>query len=500
MLLAPCAFAKRHKRQKDFNLKKNPLANVHSEQPDKILFDKAMHAMKKNKFDIARLDLETLLNTYPESEYAMRAKLAVGDTWYKEGGTAALAQAEAEYKDFITFFPNSPEAAEAQMKVGDIYYEQMEKPDRDPTNAEEAEREYRIMLEQFPDSPLVPKAKQKLRNVQEVLAERQFEIGEFYFSREDWAAAIARLQTVADTYPLFSHCDQALISIGDAYTMEAQSMSRAKVPAKVKEAMVRYYEDRAAAAWGRVVTHYPLSPNVDAAKDRLIAMARPVPHPTRQELAESQAAEESRESVHFGARSFIQMLLRSPSTVMAARVGQPTMTSPPPVLAPQVINQDKAAFQAVSAGKPIPQMIPLINPAASETASAANQVQSNVSAEPSGTLSFQSVPNAGSGGTGNNVSVEVPGGQAPASGNNAPLVAPVGPTNNKPLPPIDKPAKEAQQINEVPKTQVRAAEVHTSANASGKPSRKKKKAKYYKHDESSSRHKRKKGLGKLNPF
>jgi len=35
----------------------------------------------------------------------MRAKLAVGDSWFKEGGTAALTQAEAEYKDFITFFP-----------------------------------------------------------------------------------------------------------------------------------------------------------------------------------------------------------------------------------------------------------------------------------------------------------------------------------------------------------------------------------------------------------
>ncbi len=81
----------------------------------------------------ARLDLQTLLNTYPDSEYQMRAKLAIGDTWYKEGGTAALTQAESEFKDFITFFPNQPEAAEAQMKVADIYYIQMEKPDRDYT-------------------------------------------------------------------------------------------------------------------------------------------------------------------------------------------------------------------------------------------------------------------------------------------------------------------------------------------------------------------------------
>src|SRR6201989_1195767 len=162
----------KHKQNQD--LSANPLANVNSKQPDKELFDKAMAAMKKGKYDVARLDLQTMLNTYPDSEYKMRANLAVGDSWFKEGGTAALTQAEAEYKDFITFFPNSPEAAEAQMKVADIFYETMEQPDRDPKNAQQAEQEYRNMIQQFPDSTFVPRAKQRLREVQEVLAERQY--------------------------------------------------------------------------------------------------------------------------------------------------------------------------------------------------------------------------------------------------------------------------------------------------------------------------------------
>src|SRR6185312_2833109 len=198
----------RTKKKKDFNLAANPLADVNSQQPDKQLFDKAMQAMKKGRYDVARLDLQTMLNTYPESEYRMRAKLAVGDSWYKEGGSAALTQAEAEYEDFITFFPDAPEAAEAKMKVADIYYQQMEKPDRDFTNAQMSEREYREMINMFPDSTLIPRAKQKLRDVQEVLAEREAQIGFYYGSRENFVASIARLQTVADTYPLYSKSDQ----------------------------------------------------------------------------------------------------------------------------------------------------------------------------------------------------------------------------------------------------------------------------------------------------
>src|ERR1700727_2086944 len=117
----------------------NPLANVGSKQPDKVLFDRAMDAMKHNRFDVSRMTLQTLINTYPDSEYIARAKLAVADSWYAEGGSTAMQQAEIEYKDFITFFPNMPEAAEAQLKVANIHYEEMEKPDRDFTHAMRAE-------------------------------------------------------------------------------------------------------------------------------------------------------------------------------------------------------------------------------------------------------------------------------------------------------------------------------------------------------------------------
>src|SRR5260370_5014839 len=128
----------------------NPLAKVDSKQPDKVLFDRGMDSMKHNHYDIARLDMQTLINTYPDSEFIARAKLAMADSWYAEGGTASLAQAEQEYKDFETFFPNMPEAAEAQLKIANIHFQQMEKPDRDFTHAVRAEQEYRQGILQNP--------------------------------------------------------------------------------------------------------------------------------------------------------------------------------------------------------------------------------------------------------------------------------------------------------------------------------------------------------------
>src|SRR5437660_6486874 len=179
--------------------KADAVAAADAKLPDRILYDKALAATKKGHFDVARLDLQTLLNTYPDSQYQMKAKLAIADSWYREGGTAALTQAEQEYKDFITFFPNAPEAAEAQMRVGDIYFKQMDKPDRDYSKATNAQEEYRLMMQQFPDSTLGPQAKQRLREVQEVLATREADSASYYASRENWPAPIARYQAVADT-------------------------------------------------------------------------------------------------------------------------------------------------------------------------------------------------------------------------------------------------------------------------------------------------------------
>ena len=352
MVCGAQAFAKekKHKQKKAYDLSANPLGNVQSKQPDKELFDKAMISIKKARYDVARLELQTLLNTYPDSEYKMRAKLAVGDTWFQEGGSAALTQAEAEYKDFETFFPNAPEAAEAQMKVGDIYYSEMEKPDRDYTDALNAEKEYREMINMFPDSTLIPRAKQRLRDVQEVLAERETQIGLYYASKENYPASIARLETVVDTYPLYSKSDLALLTIGDAYEGEAKIVQMSNLPGAVKERLRSLYVDKAAAAYGKVITRYPMAPHVEDARDRLVAMNLPVPEPTKAAVAESEAEVASQQKIQF-TDTIWGIVKHGPTVVQAAHVGDPTLEDPARTLAPQITKENQTMFaEAVNAG------------------------------------------------------------------------------------------------------------------------------------------------------
>ena len=332
----------------------NPIANIDSKQPDKVLFDRAMDSLKHNRFDVARLTLQTLINTYPDSEYIARAKLAIADSWYAEGGSASQAQAEIEYKDFITFFPNMPEAAEAQLKIANIHYQEMEKPDRDFTHAERAEEEYRQLIMQFPDSKLVPEAKQRLREVQEVIAQREFGVGRFYYLRESYPAAIARLKSLVDKYPLYSKADDALYLLGQSYEGEV-AMIRARpscvsigtprncMPEAVKARMIEPFTKDAAEAYSKILTRYPLMDRAEDAKARLVALHQPVPRPTKAEVAQNKAEEDSRKSA-----STLSKVMRNfekhPNVADAARVGEPTLVDPTPMNPSDVVQQAAKAM------------------------------------------------------------------------------------------------------------------------------------------------------------
>ena len=492
--------------------KDNPLADVKSGQPDKQLYDKAMLSLKKGRYDVSRLELQTLLATYPDSEYQMRAKLSYADSWYKEGGTAALTQAEAEYKDFITFFPNVPEAAEAQMRVGDIYFRQMDKPDRDYTKALHAQDEYRNMIQQFPDSPLVPDAKQRLRQVQEVLATRENDIGIFYTGRENWAAAIARYQTVADTYPLFSHIDDTLIGLGDAYSAQSRFVRLSKLPEDAKARLQKIYDDQAIAAYSRVVTVYSASAHVEDARDRLEAMGSTIPTPTPEQVAASQALESSRQGYKLTDRAKL-MVFHGPDTVQAAHLGEPALADPKPTLAPQVTKRSIDAYNTAIGKPPTAPAAPAAD-GSTPAASADDTTAATAPAAPAAPLALQDVPSdtaagastdssfttatpsttapASTGGTGLGVQIITPGAAGTTTDAGSGLKA-VGPANTT-LPAIEKPEAAPDAINDV------AGQKTPAAQAAPENGKKAPKPEFDKGDESSSKHPKKKGLKKLNPF
>jgi outer membrane protein assembly factor BamD len=252
-----------HKKRKKVN--KSTTAD-NTAEPDKILYNRAVDDIKHGRQEVGRLGLQTLINTYPDSEFLAKAKLGIADSYYKEAGTANMAQAIQGYKDFIVFFPFLPEAAYAQLQVANAHYQQMAKPDRDRSEAKAAEDEYQTFLSKYPKDPLAPKAEQRLRDVQEIIAEGDYRIGYFYYVKGDKRAAAARLTTIAKRYPLYSRSDRVLWMLGDIYEKSEH-----------KEVASLYY--------GQIVKNYPLSGLAPNAKGKLVAFKVPVPQPDPKAVA-----------------------------------------------------------------------------------------------------------------------------------------------------------------------------------------------------------------------
>ena len=263
LLAAPGRAQFLHKKKK---VNKSTTAD-NTAEPDKILYERAMDDIKHGRHEVGRLNMQTLINTYPDSEYLAKAKLAIADSYYKEGGTANTTQAIQAYQDFGVFFPMLPEAAYAQLQVAMAHFREMEKPDRDRSQALDAEDAFQTFLQKYPKDPLAAKAEQHLREVQEVLAEGDYRIGYFYYTtRGDKRAAASRLAALVNRYPLYSKADHALWMLGNIWEGTEK-----------KELSAPYY--------ARIVREYPLSPLVPAATEKLKALKAPVPQPDPQAVA-----------------------------------------------------------------------------------------------------------------------------------------------------------------------------------------------------------------------
>jgi outer membrane protein assembly factor BamD len=275
-------------------------------EPDKQLYDKAMDDIKHGRHEVGRLSLQTLINTYPDSEYLAKAKLAIADSYFKQGGSSNITQAINGYKDFIVFFPFLPEAAYAQMQVAMANYNEMAKADRDNSHALDAENEFQTFLQKYPKDPLAPQAEQKLRDVQEILAEGQYRIAYYYYVKGDRRAAAGRLIPLVRRYPLYSKSDTALWMLGDIYERSER-------------------KDIAGSYYAQIVKNYPLSAKADDARNKLKAFGMPVPQPDPKAAAWMQAQQNAPRPKEPVWHKPMDIVHSGPDVRMAAVSGIPNM-------------------------------------------------------------------------------------------------------------------------------------------------------------------------------
>jgi outer membrane protein assembly factor BamD len=183
---------------------------------DQVIWEAGQKALAKKDYDSARQHFRRIVDAFPQSPFVAEARLAVAETYTKEGGAASDILAVAAYREFLTLFPSHPKSDFAQFQVAEAYFRMRNSPDRDQTNTEHALEEYQRLLELYPGSTHTEETRARIAETRSSLARAEFMAGYFYQrTRLACRAAIARYEGILTDYPDYKNTDELLFRLAE---------------------------------------------------------------------------------------------------------------------------------------------------------------------------------------------------------------------------------------------------------------------------------------------
>ena len=179
---------------------------------DQIVWEAGQKALEKKQYEGARQHFKRIIDGFPQSELGPAARLALGEAYYREGGSANYVLGVSAYRDFLTLYPSHPRSDEAQFQVAEGFFAQKNGADRDQTPTRQALEEYQRLMEFFPSSPRVEVARERIVICRQSLARAEFLAGYFYQrTRKACRSALFRYEGLLKDYPDFVDTDEVLL-------------------------------------------------------------------------------------------------------------------------------------------------------------------------------------------------------------------------------------------------------------------------------------------------
>lgn len=161
------------------------------------LYEKGHKDYQEKNYKEAIESFQRLKEEYPLSTYAISAELGIADSYYHDED---YISAEAVYREFIDFHPTNDNLPYVVYQIGMCHFSQMLDVDRDQTETRLAKESFEKVIARYPTSTYSFTAEQKLRDCRKRLGEHEFYVGEYYFNRENYRAALSRFEIIARDY------------------------------------------------------------------------------------------------------------------------------------------------------------------------------------------------------------------------------------------------------------------------------------------------------------
>jgi outer membrane protein assembly factor BamD len=219
-----------------------------SSSSDQVIWEAGQKAAQKRNWEAARQHFKRIVDGFPQSEYGPAARLALGDSYFNEGGQANYILAISDYRDFLTLYPSHPRSDYAQFQVGECHFKQRNGPDRDQTETQKALEEYLKLLEFYAVSPYVERARERIRECRHSLARAEYLAGYFYQrTRQAYRAAIVRYEHLLEEYPDYELTDEVLFRLAESLAAAGRCPEAPPMLARLAESYPnsKYLEDAA---------------------------------------------------------------------------------------------------------------------------------------------------------------------------------------------------------------------------------------------------------------
>ncbi|MEW6416648.1 MAG: outer membrane protein assembly factor BamD [Nitrospirota bacterium] len=219
--------------------------------PEKA-FAAANEQLEKKDYEKARASFLEVKNRDMSKKFAPLAQLRIADSYVKEEEPEL---AVAEYKKFLEAYPDHQYAPHAQYQIAMVYFSQIEDPERGYGGAAKALEEFEKLKRMFPRNPYKDVVELRIQKCRNIIAEYEFLVGEFYYKKGSYNAAIARFEQLLKKYPDYNRWADVLFYTGMSYKKLGQ-------------------KDRASEYLARFIEKYPENKLVKDAKKEL-ARIRP---------------------------------------------------------------------------------------------------------------------------------------------------------------------------------------------------------------------------------
>ncbi|MCX7798590.1 MAG: outer membrane protein assembly factor BamD [Melioribacter sp.] len=164
--------------------------------PDEY-FNYALGLYNKNDYEQAIIEFQNILLQFPGSTVNDDAQYYLGMTYFKRGEYLLAAY---EFSKLVQNYATSPYVPDAQFMLAESYYKLSPPYQLDQSYTKKAIEEFQAFIDIFPSNPKVEEAERKIKELNNKLAQKDYQSALIYEKMEYDRAAMQYYEQVVETY------------------------------------------------------------------------------------------------------------------------------------------------------------------------------------------------------------------------------------------------------------------------------------------------------------